>query len=247
MPVHVGLAKEVTRLIDEASSVFVTSEDELEEEKRPPPGQRQTPRPALGPPGTPPAPTAALLTTADSPTVAENPGEVEESSRASQGGVCADTFDGYDSTETLPPFSLSDDEEPPIDELRKKEATQASSTAASATPQAPSSNSKAPLTADAPERLRYPKLPESSDGLGGVNLTEMRDTMQQRTYSGFEEASYTKQKRLKAEKAVAEMKRKLEDASEAAADSCTNLVKNIMVLRADAERAEAARAEISGT
>ncbi|KAG4046221.1 hypothetical protein PC123_g18397 [Phytophthora cactorum] len=42
------------------------------------------------------------------------------------------------------------------------------------------------------------------------------------------------------------MKRKLEDASEIAADSGTNLVKTIVVLRADAERVEAARAEISG-
>ncbi|KAG2771971.1 hypothetical protein Pcac1_g17061 [Phytophthora cactorum] len=158
MPVHVGLAKEVTRLIDEASSVFVTSEDELEEEKRPPPGQCQTPRPAP-----------------------ENPGEVEESSRASQGSVCADTFDSYG---TLPPFSLSDDEEPLL----------TSSTAASAAPQAPSSNPKAPLTADAREGLRYPKLSDSSDRLGGLNLAEMRDTMQKRTYSEFEEANYTKQK-----------------------------------------------------
>ncbi|KAG6974705.1 hypothetical protein JG688_00002927 [Phytophthora aleatoria] len=120
MPVHVGLAKDVKRHIDEVSSVFVPSEDELEEENRPPPGQCQTPRPAPGPPGTLSAPTAALLTTADSPTVAENPGEVEESSRASQGNVCADTFDGYDSTGTLPPFSLSDDEEPTIDEVEAK-------------------------------------------------------------------------------------------------------------------------------
>ncbi|KAG3157267.1 hypothetical protein PI126_g8392 [Phytophthora idaei] len=103
-------------VIDEVSSVFVPSEDELEEENCPPPGQCQTPRPAPGPPGTPPAPTVALLTTADLPTVAENPGEVEESSRASQGSVCADTFDGYDSIGTLPPFSLSDDEEPTNDE-----------------------------------------------------------------------------------------------------------------------------------
>ncbi|KAG2825266.1 hypothetical protein PC129_g7843 [Phytophthora cactorum] len=70
----------------------------------------------------------------------------------------------------------------------------------------------------------------------------MRDTIQKRTYSEFEEASYTKQKRLMAVKAVAEMKRKLEDASQTAADSGTNLVKTIMVLRADAGRAEAARA-----
>ncbi|KAF1786089.1 hypothetical protein GQ600_26430 [Phytophthora cactorum] len=122
MPVHVGLAKEVKRLVDEASSVFVTSEDELEEERCPPPGQCQTLRPVPGPLGTPPAPTAALLTTADSPTVPENPGEVGESSRASQGSVCADTCDGYDSTGTLPSFSLSDDEEPTIDEVEAKEA-----------------------------------------------------------------------------------------------------------------------------
>ncbi|KAG3193756.1 hypothetical protein PC128_g9950 [Phytophthora cactorum] len=51
----------------------------------------------------------------------------------------------------------------------------------------------------------------------------MRDTIQKRTYSEFEEASYTKQKRLMAVKAVAEMKRKLEDASQTAADSGTNL------------------------
>ncbi|KAG3245870.1 hypothetical protein PI124_g9409 [Phytophthora idaei] len=107
-------------VIDEVSSVFVPSEDELEEENCPPPGQCQTPRPAPGPPGTPPAPTVALLTTADLPTVAENPGEVEESSRASQGSVCADTFDGYDSIGTLPPFSLSDDEEPTNDEVEVK-------------------------------------------------------------------------------------------------------------------------------
>ncbi|KAG6950616.1 hypothetical protein JG688_00014084 [Phytophthora aleatoria] len=74
----------------------------------------------------------------------------------------------------------------------------------------------------------------------------MRDTMHKRTYSEFEKAIYTKQKRLKAEKVAAEMKRKLEDASETAADSGTNLVKTIVVLRADAERVEAARAEISG-
>ncbi|KAG6962444.1 hypothetical protein JG688_00008594 [Phytophthora aleatoria] len=91
------------------------------------------------------------------------------------------------------------------------------------------------------------KLSESSDRLGGVNLAEMRDTMQKRTYSEFEEASYTKQKRLKAEKAAAEMKRKLEVESQTAADSGTNLVNTIMSLRADAERAEAARAEISWT
>ncbi|KAG2759637.1 hypothetical protein Pcac1_g28356 [Phytophthora cactorum] len=208
MPVHVGLAKDVKRIIDE------------------------TPSPAPGPPGTPPAPTAALLTTADSPTVAENPGEVEESSRASQGSVCADTFDGYDSTRTLPPFSLSDDEEPTIDEFNSCVCG----------PTSPIIHLEAPLTADACERLRYPKLSDSSDRLGGVNLAEMRDTIQKRTYSEFEEASYTKQKRLMAVKAVAEMKRKLEDASQTAADSGTNLVKTIMVLRADAGRAEAARA-----
>ncbi|KAG6966950.1 hypothetical protein JG687_00004537 [Phytophthora cactorum] len=66
----------------------------------------------------------------------------------------------------------------------------------------------------------------------------MRDTIQKRTYSEFEEASYTKQKRLMAVKAVAEMKRKLEDASQTAADSGTNLERRVEREAAEERRRE---------
>ncbi|KAE9211096.1 hypothetical protein PF004_g16015 [Phytophthora fragariae] len=98
-------------------------------------------------------------------------------------------------------------------------------------------------TADSRERLRYPSLADCSDRLGGVNLADMRDSLKKRTYAEFEEASYTKQKRLKAEKAAAELKRKLDTATESASGTGGDLVKTIMVLRADAERADADRAK----
>ncbi|KAE9128546.1 hypothetical protein PF010_g4467 [Phytophthora fragariae] len=102
-------------------------------------------------------------------------------------------------------------------------------------------STKQPTTADARERLRYPKLSDTSDRLGGVNLADMRDAMKKRPYEEFEEASYTKQKRLKAEKAAAELKRQLSTVEQTAAGSGTDLIKTIMVLRADAEKVDMER------
>ncbi|KAG3064042.1 hypothetical protein PI125_g24258 [Phytophthora idaei] len=105
------------------------------------------------------------------------------------------------------------------------------------------SGSLATVSAGAREKLRYPGLAGSSDRLGGVNLAAMRDASKMRTYDEFEEASYTKQKRINAEKAAADLKRKLACATQSSADSSSKLVKTIMVLRADTDREDRARAE----
>ncbi|KAG2772927.1 hypothetical protein Pcac1_g16350 [Phytophthora cactorum] len=104
-----------------------------------------------------------------------------------------------------------------------------------------SSGSLATVSAGAREKLRYPGLAGSSDGLGGVNLAAMRDASKMRTYNEFEEESYTKQKRIKAEKAAADLKRKLACATQGSADSSSELVKTIMVLRANTDREDRAR------
>ncbi|KAG6609077.1 uncharacterized protein IUM83_13489 [Phytophthora cinnamomi] len=59
----------------------------------------------------------------------------------------------------------------------------------------------------------------------------------------FEEASYTKQKRLKAEKVAAELKCKLNPTTHSASNSGSDLVRTITVLCADADRADTTRAE----
>ncbi|KAE8967216.1 hypothetical protein PR003_g19728 [Phytophthora rubi] len=64
-----------------------------------------------------------------------------------------------------------------------------------------------------------------------------------RPYSEFEEASYTKQKRLKAEKAAVDLKRKVNEAAQAMAFDSNDLVKTAMVLRADGDRDERVRVE----
>ncbi|KAG6943859.1 hypothetical protein JG688_00017395 [Phytophthora aleatoria] len=93
------------------------------------------------------------------------------------------------------------------------------------------------------EKLRYPDLAESSDRLGGVNLAAMRDASKMRTYDEFEEANYTKQRRIKvkAEKAAADLKWKLARATQSSADSLSELVKAIMVLRTNVDREDRAR------
>ncbi|KAF4144107.1 hypothetical protein GN958_ATG06699 [Phytophthora infestans] len=101
----------------------------------------------------------------------------------------------------------------------------------------------ATISVEAREKLRYPGLAESSDRLEGVSLVAMRDASKNRTYDKFEEASYTKQKRIKAEKAAADLKKKLTRATQSSADSFSELVKTIMILRADADREGRARVE----
>ncbi|KAI9999194.1 hypothetical protein PInf_004013 [Phytophthora infestans] len=103
----------------------------------------------------------------------------------------------------------------------------------------------ATVSVEAREKLRYPGLAESSDRLGGVSLVAMRDTSKNWTYDEFEEASLTKQKRIKTEKAAADLKRKLTRAMQSS-DSSSELVKTIMILRADADREDRARVEAVG-
>ncbi|ETN13830.1 hypothetical protein PPTG_08531 [Phytophthora nicotianae INRA-310] len=106
-----------------------------------------------------------------------------------------------------------------------------------------SARPQARMSAEVREKLQYPDLAESSDRLGGVNLAAMRNASNSRTYEEFEEASYSKQKRIKAEKAASDLKRKLDRAAQSSADSGNELVKTIMVLRADADREDRARME----
>ncbi|KAE8988267.1 hypothetical protein PF011_g19237 [Phytophthora fragariae] len=276
MPAHVALAKDVKKLIDEASSVFVTSVDEAEEEAQAR-GRCQTPRPSPGQPGSPPPTLDA------SPTSASGIGF---DGQAHLDCSPADDPDGYDSMGTLPPLMPSSDygQDSTFD-LDEEEAAlaaaastvtspattksstlstsktvsraaakvanarasngsnKAKKTKPSAVQVATSAKAKGAMTADSRERLRYPSLADSSDRLGGVNLADMRGSLKKRTYAEFEEASYTKQKRLKAEKAAAELKLKLDTATESASGTGGDLVKTIMVLRADAERVDADRAK----
>ncbi|KAE9345493.1 hypothetical protein PR003_g7913, partial [Phytophthora rubi] len=102
MPAHVALAKDVKKLIDEASSVFVTSEDEAEEEAQAR-GRCQTPRPSPGQPGSPPPPTLDASPTSASGIGFDGQAHLDCS---------PDDPDGYDSTGTLPPFMPSSDDGP---------------------------------------------------------------------------------------------------------------------------------------
>ncbi|GMF18671.1 unnamed protein product [Phytophthora fragariaefolia] len=104
------------------------------------------------------------------------------------------------------------------------------------------STAKGITNAGARERIRYPTLLDNLDRLDGINLAEMRDTLKKRTYSEFEEANYTKQKRLIA---AVELKRKLNSATHSAPGSGSDLVKTIRISRADADRPEAARDEVA--
>ncbi|KAE8883305.1 hypothetical protein PF003_g32697 [Phytophthora fragariae] len=259
MPAHVALAKDVKKLIDEASSVFVTSEDEAEERRRPVAAAK-----------------LRVLRLGNRAHLYHQP----------HLDCSPDDPDGYDSTGTLPPFMPSSDDGPDstfdLDEEEAALAAAASTVTSPATTKsstlstsktvsraaakvanarasngssktkkakpsavqvATSAKAIGATTADSRERLRYPSLADCSDRLGGVNLADMRDSLKKRTYAEFEEASYTKQKRLKAEKAAAELKRKLDTATESASGTGGDLVKTIMVLRADAERADADRAK----
>ncbi|KAE9086876.1 hypothetical protein PF007_g20595 [Phytophthora fragariae] len=259
MPAHVALAKDVKKLIDEASSVFVTSVDEAEEEAQ--------------------AVAAAKLRVLRLGNRAHHHQPHLDCSPA-------DDPDGYDSMGTLPPLMpSSDDGQDSTFDLDEEEAAlaaaastvtspattksstlstsktvsraaakvanarasngsnKAKKTKPSAVQVATSAKAKGAMTADSRERLRYPSLADSSDRLGGVNLADMRGSLKKRTYAEFEEASYTKQKRLKAEKAAAELKLKLDTTTESASGTGGDLVKTIMVLRADAERVDADRAK----
>ncbi|KAK1942399.1 hypothetical protein P3T76_005898 [Phytophthora citrophthora] len=97
-------------------------------------------------------------------------------------------------------------------------------------------------TADARECLRYPDLTDSSDPSWWYK-TAIDSQCNQEIHIP-PEASYTKQKRLKAEKSVAELKRKLEEAAQSTVDGTTDLGKTIMILHADADRDERARVEV---
>ncbi|ETK93189.1 hypothetical protein L915_03581, partial [Phytophthora nicotianae] len=86
-----------------------------------------------------------------------------------------------------------------------------------------SARPQARMSAEVREKLQYPDLAESSDRLGGVNLAAMRNASNSRTYEEFEEASYSKQKRIKAEKAASDLKRKLDRAAQSSADNGNEL------------------------
>lgn len=93
------------------------------------------------------------------------------------------------------------------------------------------------------KKLRYPEVAESSGRLGGIILAVMRDSMKKRTYAKFDEASYAKKKSIRAEKAAAQLKRNLAEATQGSTDSSAELVKTGMALRADTDRADRARVE----
>ncbi|GMF34869.1 unnamed protein product [Phytophthora fragariaefolia] len=272
-PAHVAFSKDI-KLIDEASSVLVTSENEGEEATR---GRCQVSGPGSDPLRSFPRPVSGRSSLADSSPSPSGSGDsngYDDRAHECRDCMSPEAFGGYESSGSLPPFELSDEPEPvvgstlEVDENKEAPPSATSSEPAKLAP-APSartsvppakpipskylivsskqssviSKAKSASNADARERLRYPTLSDNSDRPGGINLAEMRDTLKKRTYSEFEEASYTKQKRLNAEKAAVELKRKLDAATQNETGKGGDLVRTIMILRADADRADAARAE----
>ncbi|KAE9164373.1 hypothetical protein PF004_g29842 [Phytophthora fragariae] len=136
------------------------------------------------------------------------------------------------SSATSPSVATKPDQPPVSTSVKRGTSKRAKAAAAKGSTSASTANAhvvtktgtSAATTTDARERLRYPELVDSSDRLGG-------------------EASYTKQKRLKAEKAAVELKRKVNEAVQAMAFDSNDLVKTAMVLRADGDRDERVRVE----
>nr|KAE8948028.1 hypothetical protein PF009_g2368 [Phytophthora fragariae] len=228
MPAHVALAKDVKKLIDEASSVFVTTHLDCSPDD--PDGYDST--------GTLPP---FMPSSDDGP---DSTFDLDEEEAALAAAASTVTSPATTKSSTL---STSKTVSRAAAKVANARASNGSSKTKKAKPSAvqvaTSAKAIGATTADSRERLRYPSLADCSDRLGGVNLADMRDSLKKRTYAEFEEASYTKQKRLKAEKAAAELKRKLDTATESASGTGGDLVKTIMVLRADAERADADRAK----
>ncbi|KAE9114785.1 hypothetical protein PF006_g19430 [Phytophthora fragariae] len=243
MPAHVALAKDVKKLIDEASSVFVTSVDEAEEEAQAVAAaklrvlrlgnrahhhqrwmHRRRRQVAL-----------ALM---------DSTFDLDEEEAALAAAASTVTSPATTKSSTLSTSKTVSRAAAKVANARASNGSnKAKKTKPSAVQVATSAKAKGAMTADSRERLRYPSLADSSDRLGGVNLADMRGSLKKRTYAEFEEASYTKQKRLKAEKAAAELKLKLDTTTESASGTGGDLVKTIMVLRADAERVDADRAK----
>ncbi|KAE9255200.1 hypothetical protein PF002_g2464 [Phytophthora fragariae] len=232
MPAHVALAKDVKKLIDEASSVGIGFDGQAHLDCSPddPDGYDST--------GTLPP---FMPSSDDGP---DSTFDLDEEEAALAAAASTVTSPATTKSSTL---STSKTVSRAAAKVANARASNGSSKTKKAKPSAvqvaTSAKAIGATTADSRERLRYPSLADCSDRLGGVNLADMRDSLKKRTYAEFEEASYTKQKRLKAEKAAAELKRKLDTATESASGTGGDLVKTIMVLRADAERADADRAK----
>ncbi|KAG2886054.1 hypothetical protein PC117_g25440 [Phytophthora cactorum] len=143
IPGHVRLAKDVKKLINDASSVFLASDAEDENE------------------------------------VDVNDFRVSRGRRSDRGGPSSgESAELYAGSDQVDESDAADDDFNQLDSLVY---TYIDSTE----------------SAGAREKLRYPDLAESSGRLCGVNLAAMRDGSKMRTYDEFEEASYTKQKRIK--------------------------------------------------
>ncbi|ETO82024.1 hypothetical protein F444_03752 [Phytophthora nicotianae P1976] len=299
IPGHVRLAKDVKKLIDEASSVFLASdnEDEIGEgdggavdrcedgnhtsQLRGESDESDIENEDFN---LVDLPVNEYVGSADSLLVEEAGDAAETEKTPSKTGQ----VDGYESSGVVPPFMRSGSDIPCSADLtglelelaeaasavaatpsfsastgvaesgevtlRRSRRNKASLVASVPTPKrsfksrkpaktSESARLQARMSAEVREKLQYPDLAESSDRLGGVNLAAMRNASNSRTYEEFEEASYSKQKRIKAEKAASDLKRKLDRAAQSSADSGNELVKTIMVLRADADREDRARME----
>ncbi|KAE9350852.1 hypothetical protein PF008_g6230 [Phytophthora fragariae] len=177
--------------------------------------------------------------------------ECDVSGSASQDGTSSDNFGGYESTGTLP-FSLSDDDGPSADDMFSlEEAFKAAAkpsakgvlkpkVVSGAAAKMASQSAKARITTEA----NKPKKSKTTPTTGAsAQSSTTPSTKQPTTADARERLRYPKLSDTsdRLEKAAAELKRQLSTVEQTAAGSGTDLIKTIMVLRADAEKVDMER------